>query len=136
MNLIKRKSLHREFADRMRERRRLRRLRAETTSAYLAASAEVRAAPRREPELAMSYRAPDVKDGVGWRIEDEKGDVVEYAKSRDKARARAKKMTEESVQNAVDTAPLSFTLEDAMAKRGYEYAGEQGTIERRWRRVS
>lgn len=47
----------------------------------------------REQEHPLPWRAPDVKHpGKGWQVLDADDRVAEYAKSRDKARTRAREM--------------------------------------------
>lgn len=126
LNAERRREEHLTRAAARRERKRIRRLRAEIHAAMIKADEMVKASPLWTK--AGAFRAPDVKTEQGWQILDIDGNVT-YAPSRDKARALAWEM---------DKMP-ALTRDDAMLVLGWDRTGPDGiglALEKKFRRVA
>lgn len=117
-NARKRRAAHLSRAAEVRERKRLRALRAEIHRA-MEAAAEMVESSKGSILAPKPYRALDKKDDSGWQIADANGTVVDHDTSRDKARAKAKMMTKNP--EAFYSSP-PITREEAMLELGWRAA--------------
>jgi hypothetical protein len=133
-NHRKRREMHVQRDAEMKSRKRLRRLRAEIHAAMAVARRMVEDDQAQPVEMPAPkpYRAPDVKDPLGWQILDAAGSVVAHEKSRDKARGAAKEMNESDdfyTYTCVDTARRPMTQDEAMLSLGWRRATKEEIAE-------
>lgn len=130
----RRRETHRTFAGALRERKRLRRQRAEIHAALEQA---------KRPKIIVHvgpFRAPDVKTEQGWVIFDSDDRVCAYVSSRERARKEAHAMTEDGTTSVYTEAP---DVDGTMTKLGFKRIGpdrdeqdKANPIEQRWRKVA
>jgi hypothetical protein len=130
-----RRTLHLSFAAALRERKRLRRLRREIHEAM--DQARVMVAESGAPRIIEGpFRAPDVRvAGLGWQILGPGDELIAYASSRDKARARTKAANDGS--EPIKTTGYPITQDEAMLRLGWRRKGTgRGGVEDRYERAT
>lgn len=133
----RRHETHTIISTQLRERKRLRKLRGEIHAALEQATALFN-----QPRLIVHvgpYRAPDVKeDGKGWQVLDYDERVTVYAGSRDKARAKAKELTDAD-EFYTESVPSTYaSVDEALLELGWvrDLDVARGSIDEKYVRVA
>lgn len=130
-NHLARRAIHLRLRDNLRDRKRLRKARAEIHAA-MGVAKEMVENSKVPAVINGPFRAPDVKDNAGWQVWSSEDVLVHHASSRDKARAWAKET--DCIATVVDDEVLC--LDDAMSILGFQRIGHGKDVLDKFERTS